>query len=131
LEKNYTFCSLSFPSGDRNSAILASGKFAFCDYRAALPRREVQLAREIRYCQQYVESAMVTATGGDGMAKNKLKEAAETIGSAVGKADRTAQKAVKKATKAAKQEISQLSKQVEGLKKKLQKSSKQLKKALK
>lgn len=68
------------------------------------------------------------------MAKNnKLRNAAVTIGSAVGKADGTAHKAVYKAAKAAhvaRQELIQLSKQVDSLKKQLMKSTKRLKSAL-
>ena len=59
--------------------------------------------------------------------KNKLKEAAVKIGSAVGKADGRAHKAVR----VAKQELTELSKQVNALKKQLEKSSKKLKSALK
>ena len=66
--------------------------------------------------------------------KNKLTDAAVTIGSAVGRVDGTAHKAVKKAAKAAKvakQELNELSKQVESLKKQLKKSTARLQKALK
>ena len=59
--------------------------------------------------------------------KNKLREAAVKIGSAVGKADGRAHKAVR----IAKQELTELSKQVDALKKQLEKSSKKLKSALK
>jgi hypothetical protein len=65
--------------------------------------------------------------------KNKLRDAAVTIGSAVGRADGRAHKAVYKAAKAAhvaKLELNQLSKQVDALKKQLLKSSKRLKSAL-
>ena len=62
--------------------------------------------------------------------KNTLmKEAAETIGSAMGKANRTARK-VAKAGVMAKKELEQISKQVESLKKQLQKTTKRLRKAL-
>jgi hypothetical protein len=62
--------------------------------------------------------------------KNKLmKEAAETIGSAMGKANRTAHK-VAKAGALAKKELEQIGKQVEALKNQLQKTTKKLKKAL-
>ena len=68
------------------------------------------------------------------MAKNsKLRNAAVTIGSAVGKADGKAHKAVYKAAKAAhvaKLELIELSKQVDSLKKQLKKSTKRLKSAL-
>jgi hypothetical protein len=131
FEKDNSLRSLSFPPGDRNAANWLSGRLALRNQGKALASAVSYLAREIQYCQRCVESVIVTATGGDSMAKNKLKEAAETIGSAVGKADRTAQKAVIKATKAAKQELNQMSKRLDGLKKKLQKSTKQLKKALK
>jgi hypothetical protein len=66
--------------------------------------------------------------------KNKLRNAAVTIGSAFGKADGTAHKAVHKAAKAAhvaRQELVELSKQVDNLKKQLMKSTKRLKSALK
>ncbi len=66
--------------------------------------------------------------------KNKLRDAAVTIGSAVGKADVAAHKAAHKAAKAAhvaRLELIQLSKQVDALKKQLMKSSKRLKRALK
>ena len=59
--------------------------------------------------------------------KNKLKDAAVKIGSAVGKADGRAHKAVR----VAKQEFTELSKQVDALKKQLKKSSDRLKSALK
>lgn len=65
--------------------------------------------------------------------KNKLRAAAVSIGSAVGKADGTAHLAVKKAQKAAKvakQELNALSKQVDALKKQLNKSTSRLKSAL-
>ena len=65
--------------------------------------------------------------------KNKLRDAAVKIGSAVGRADGTAHKAAKKAAKAAhvaKLELNELSKQVDALKKQLKKSSERLKMAL-
>jgi hypothetical protein len=65
--------------------------------------------------------------------KNKLKDAAVTIGSAVGKADARAHQAVYKAAKAAhvaRLELIALSKQVDALKKQLKKSTKRLKSAL-
>jgi hypothetical protein len=69
------------------------------------------------------------------MAKNnKLRDAAVSIGSAVGKADGTAHRAVHKAAKAAhvaKLELVALSKQVDSLKKQLKKSTKRLQSALK
>lgn len=62
--------------------------------------------------------------------KNKLmKEAAQTIGSAMGKANRTARKVAKAGTLARK-ELEQIGKQVEALKNQLQKTTKKLKKAL-
>jgi hypothetical protein len=62
--------------------------------------------------------------------KNRLlKEAAETIGSAMGRANRTAHK-VAKAGVLAKKELEHISKQVESLKKQLQKTTKRLRKAL-
>ena len=66
--------------------------------------------------------------------KNRLRDAAVTIGSAVGKADGTAHKAVHKAAKAAhvaRLELNEVSKQVDALKKQLMKSTKRLKSALK
>jgi hypothetical protein len=66
--------------------------------------------------------------------KNKLRDAAVKIGSAVGKVDGTAHKAVHKAAKAAhvaKLELVDLTKQVGALKKQLKKSSKRVKSALK
>jgi hypothetical protein len=66
-------------------------------------------------------------------AKNRLRDAAVKIGSAVGRADGTAHKAANKAAKAAhvaRLELVQLSKQVDALKKQLKKSTKRLKSAL-
>ena len=64
------------------------------------------------------------------MAKNsKLTKAAVTIGTAMGKADRTAHK-VAKAGVVAKEELEAISKQVEVLKKQLLKTTKRLKQAL-
>jgi prefoldin subunit 5 len=60
---------------------------------------------------------------------NKLKKAAVTIGSAMGRADRTAHK-IKKAGVVARQELDDLTKQIEALKRQLQKTTKRLKKAL-
>lgn len=61
--------------------------------------------------------------------KNRLRRAAETVGAAVGRADRTAHK-VAKAGAVAKQELAAISKQVEALKKQLQKTTKRLKRTL-
>ncbi|HEV2205236.1 MAG TPA: hypothetical protein VGR36_01775 [Candidatus Acidoferrales bacterium] len=61
--------------------------------------------------------------------KTRLTQTAETIGAAMGRADRTAHK-VAKAGKVAKQELAAISKQVEALKKQLQKTTKRLKRAL-
>lgn len=61
--------------------------------------------------------------------KNRLKRAAENIGAAMGRADRTAHK-VAKAGVVAKQELAAISKQVEALKKQLQKTTKRLKRTL-
>ena len=62
--------------------------------------------------------------------KNKLlNEAAEKIGTAMGKANRTAHK-VAKAGVLAKKELEALSKEVDSLKKRLQKTRKRLKSAL-
>jgi hypothetical protein len=63
------------------------------------------------------------------MAKNRLKKAAQKIGAAMGKADRTAHK-VAKAGVLAKSELKDISKQVEALKKQLVKTTKRLQKAL-
>jgi hypothetical protein len=66
--------------------------------------------------------------------KNRLKDAAVKIGSAVGRMDGTAHKAAHKAAKAAhvaKLELIELSKQVDALKKQLEKSTQHLKNALK
>ena len=65
--------------------------------------------------------------------KNRLKDAAVKIGSAVGRVDGTAHKAAYKAAKAAhvaKHELIELSKQVDALRKQLEKSTKHLKNAL-
>jgi hypothetical protein len=65
--------------------------------------------------------------------KNKLRDAAVSIGSAVGRADGRAHKAVQKAANAAhvaRIELVALSKQVDVLKKQLNKSTKRLKSAL-
>lgn len=61
--------------------------------------------------------------------KNRLTRAAESVGAAVGRADRTAHK-VANAGKVAKQELAAISKQVEALKKQLQKTTKRLKRTL-
>jgi predicted nucleic acid-binding Zn-ribbon protein len=61
--------------------------------------------------------------------KDKLTQVAVRIGTAVGKADRTAHK-VAKAGAAAKKELEDISKQVEALKRQLQKTTKRLKAAL-
>ena len=61
--------------------------------------------------------------------KNKLTQVAERIGTAVGKADRTARK-VANARLVAKAELEDIAKQLEVLKKQLQKTTKRLKLAL-
>ena len=61
--------------------------------------------------------------------KTRLTRAAETIGTVVGRADRTAHK-VAKAGVLAKKELSAITKQVEALKKQLQKTTKRLRQAL-
>jgi len=61
--------------------------------------------------------------------KSGLKKAAENIGAAVGRADRTAHK-VARAGRVAKSELAAISKQVEALKKQLQKTTRRLKHAL-
>jgi hypothetical protein len=66
--------------------------------------------------------------------KNRLRDAAVKIGSAVGKVDGTAHRTAHKAAKAAhvaKQELFELTKQVDALKRQLKKSTKHLKGALK
>jgi hypothetical protein len=67
--------------------------------------------------------------GGKMAKKTRLTRAAETIGTVVGRADRTAHK-VAKAGVVAKKELAAISKQVEALKKQLQKTTKRLKYAL-
>jgi hypothetical protein len=65
--------------------------------------------------------------------KNKLRDAAVKIGSAVGRVDARAHNAVHKAAKAAhvaNRELIKLTKQVDALKRQLEKSIKQLKIAL-
>jgi predicted nucleic acid-binding Zn-ribbon protein len=70
------------------------------------------------------------STGGIKMPKkNKLTRVAVRIGTAMGKADRTAHK-VAKAGLVAKEELEDISKQVEALKRQLQKTTKRLKHAL-
>ncbi|HTX14947.1 MAG TPA: hypothetical protein VMD77_06605 [Candidatus Baltobacteraceae bacterium] len=64
------------------------------------------------------------------MAKSRLTQTAEKIGSVMGRADRTAHK-VAKAGVVAKKELAAISKQVEALKKQLQKTTRKLQKALK
>jgi len=61
--------------------------------------------------------------------KSKLTQVAVKIGSAMGKADRTAHK-VAKAGVLAKKELEDISKQVDGLKRQLLKTTKRLKQAL-
>jgi seryl-tRNA synthetase len=61
--------------------------------------------------------------------KSKLTQTAETIGAAMGRADRTAHK-VARAGVMAKKELAAISKQVDALKKQLQKTTKRLKHAL-
>jgi hypothetical protein len=61
--------------------------------------------------------------------KTRLTRAAETIGTVVGRADRTAHK-VAKAGVVAKKELAAITKQVEALKKQLQKTTKRLRHAL-
>lgn len=61
--------------------------------------------------------------------KNKLSNAAVTIGSAMGRAERTAHK-IRKASAVARQELDGLTKQIDALKRRLQKTTKRLKKAM-
>jgi hypothetical protein len=61
--------------------------------------------------------------------KSKLKQVAVGIGTAIGRADRTAHK-VAKAGALAKEELADISKQVDALKRQLQKTTKRLRRAL-
>ena len=61
--------------------------------------------------------------------KTKLTQTAETIGTVLGRADRTAHK-VARASLVAKEELAVISKQVDILKKQLQKTTKRIKHAL-
>jgi ribonuclease HII len=61
--------------------------------------------------------------------KNKLRNAAVRIGSAIGRADRTAHK-VAKASVVAKNELDAINKQIDALKRQLMKTTKRLKRAL-
>ena len=61
--------------------------------------------------------------------KSKLKQVAVSIGTAMGRADRTAHK-VAKAGALAKEELADISKQVDALKRQLQKTTKRLRRAL-
>ena len=61
--------------------------------------------------------------------KNRLTQVAEKIGTAMGKADRTARK-VARARLVAQEELEDISKQLEALKRQLQKTTKRLKLAL-
>jgi hypothetical protein len=85
-------------------------------------------------CQRRRESGIVNLPGGNDMAKNRLRDAAVKIGSAVGRVDGKAHKAALKAAQAAhvtRQELIDLSKQVDALKRQLKKSTKRLRSALK
>ena len=64
------------------------------------------------------------------MAKSRLHRAAQAVGAAVGRADRTAHKVVK-AGGVAKEELAELKKQVQALARQLQKTTRRLQKALK
>jgi hypothetical protein len=61
--------------------------------------------------------------------RSRFTRVAVKIGSAIGRADRTAHK-VAKAGVLAKRELEDISKQVEGLKRQLQKTTRRLKRAL-
>jgi prefoldin subunit 5 len=61
--------------------------------------------------------------------KSKLTQVAVKIGTAMGRADRTAHK-VAKAGSLAKKELDEIAKQVDALKRQLQKATQRLKKAL-
>jgi len=68
--------------------------------------------------------------GGRQVAKNdRLNKAAVKIGTALGKADRTAHK-VAKAGVAAREELEEIAKQIDALKRQLVKTTKRLKRAL-
>ena len=62
--------------------------------------------------------------------KNRVEGTAVKIGTAVGKADRTAHK-IAKAAQIAKEELLELRKQMEALRQQLKRSSERLKRALK
>jgi hypothetical protein len=64
------------------------------------------------------------------MAKSRLTKVAESIGGAIGRADKTAHK-VARAGIVAKKELEELSKEVDSLKRRLEKATKRLRKALK
>lgn len=64
------------------------------------------------------------------MAKSRLTKVAESIGGAIGRADKTAHK-VARAGLVAKKELEELSKEVDSLKRRLEKATKRLRKALK
>lgn len=61
--------------------------------------------------------------------KARLKAAAEKIGAAIGRADRTARK-VGKAAHVAREDLAELTKQIEGLARQLKKTSARLKRTL-
>jgi hypothetical protein len=63
------------------------------------------------------------------MAKSRLTKVAESIGGAIGRADKTAHK-VAKAGLVAKKELEELSKEVDSLKRRLEKATKRLRHAL-
>ena len=67
------------------------------------------------------------------MAKDKLTEVSERVGTALGKANKQAHlkaRKVSEASKVAKEELQEIAKHVEALKKQLEKTSKRLKSAL-
>jgi hypothetical protein len=86
-----------------------------------------------RCCESCGKSAIVSVTGGKSMAmKNKLRDAAVTIGSAAGKLDGKTRKAAQTAAHAvqiAEDELEDLTKQINALKKQLKKSTKRIKSA--
>jgi len=73
--------------------------------------------------------AVVGTEGKTTAKKSKLTQVAVRIGTAVGKADRTAHKFAK-AGSLAKKELDDISKQVDALKRQLQKTTKRLRSAL-
>jgi hypothetical protein len=97
--------------------------------RITVARDGASIHKKSRRIVQVRAILPVLFRGDDEMAKNRLKAAAKKIGTAIGRADRTAHK-VAKAGVLAKGELEDISKQVDALKKQLVKTTKKLKKAL-